>query len=536
MFRTASFVLKQGLRPLFQRYQRQLTKPRETQAALLARLVGGLSTTGYGQAHKLKAGDDYESFAAKLPLATYDDLEEWIARQQESETLALVPEPVLFYEKTSGSSGAAKLIPYTRSLKASFNRMFYLWLCDLLENGPRFRTGRTYLSVSPAFRQSQQTALGLRVGLDDDTEYLAGWMARLLRPFLAVSPKATRIQTPDQFKLAVSVLLLAQPRLEIISLWNPSLLDLLLEFIVQNREPIHRMLKTGALRCDGINFRFPAAAASRIEMLEETPIPWEKLWPELKLISCWTGAHAAMASRVLAQKFPGVYFQGKGLLATEAPLTIPLIKAGGCTPLPAEVFYEFLDDEGRVSQLHELHQGQEYEVILTQKGGFARYRIGDRVRVTGSYLGSPCLEFIGRADAVSDLVGEKLHEVFVRGCLEKLSCKAAFQTLVPMTPEFARWHYVLLIEDAPAETGSIEQQLESELCASYHYRNARLLGQLDRVRVRVAPRLKEAFYRYFTSKGMKWGDIKHRHLIRKLDDAEGLLATIDLHQRGALFG
>jgi hypothetical protein len=264
-----------------------------------------------------------------------------------------------------------------------------------------------------------------------------------------------------------------------------------------------------------------------LELLEEQPISWARLWPELKLISCWASAHAAAAAHNLAGKFPGALLQGKGLLATEAPLTMPLIESSGCAPLPSEVFYEFLDERGRISLLHELQKEGEYEVILTQKGGLSRYRLGDRVRVTGFYMDSPCLEFTGRSDAVCDLVGEKLNENFARGCLEKLSTSGCFQTLAPMMLESELSHYLLLTDSLPKEIAQIEAELESELCQAYHYRNARLLGQLGPVKVRVAPRLREAFYDYFAGKGMKWGDIKHCHLIRKPEDVAGLIARLE---------
>ena len=111
--------------------------------------------------------------------------------------------------------------------------------------------------------------------------------------------------------------------------------------------------------------------------------------------------------------------QGKGLLATEAPMTIPLIKAQGCVPVLNEVFFEF-EHQGNIYHLHELELGKVYSIIISQKGGLYRYRIGDRVRVTHYYLKTPCLEFLGRTETTSDLVGEKLHEDFVQDTLNQL--------------------------------------------------------------------------------------------------------------------
>lgn len=528
MFRTVSYILRAALHPLMAGFRNELRRPQEAQLRLLTKLISNLSATEYGRSHKIRADDDYDSFAAKLPCVTYDDLGEWISRQQNTEGKVLVSEPVLFYEKTSGSSGAAKFIPYTRSLKASFNRMFLIWLSDLLTNGPQFRTGKLYLSISPAFRQNRTTARGVRVGLDDDTEYLNRWASYLLKPFLTAPPALARIQNPESFKLALATLLIAEAGLEAISIWNPSLLEVILSYIEQRRDVIASGLKKGFIVCDGLEFRFNRPAASRLELLERQPISWTRLWPELKLISCWTSAHAAAAARSLAEKFPDVYLQGKGLLATEAPLTMPLIEASGFVPLPSEVFYEFLDERGRIFLLHELEKGREYEVILTQKGGLARYRLGDRVRVTGFYLDSPCLEFIGRSDAVCDLVGEKLNENFVRICLERLSARGSFQILLPMAPERGLSYYLLLTDSLPEESTQMEAELESELCQAYHYRNARLLGQLGPVKVRVATGLRETFFSYFVSKGMKWGDIKHCRLLGRPQDAAGLIARLGL--------
>ena len=186
-------------------------------------------------------------------------------------------------------------------------------------------------------------------------------------------------------------------------------------------------------------------------VLKAQPIDWSRLWPRLKLISCWTSANASAAALRIGDKFPGVCLQGKGLLATEAPMTLPLIEARGFVPLIGEVFYEFLDDRGNISLLHELEAGREYEIVLTQKGGLYRYRIGDRIRVTHFYKATPCFEFIGRSDAVSDLVGEKLNETFAQSCLSKLPLgSSGFQALLPVMPERGRCHYVLVIDELPA--------------------------------------------------------------------------------------
>ena len=112
-------------------------------------------------------------------------------------------------------------------------------------------------------------------------------------------------------------------------------------------------------------------------------------------------------------------FQKKGLLATEGVITIPRANAGNVAAVLSH-FLEFLDDQGRPHLVHEVEPGAEYSVAITTGGGLWRYRLGDRVRVTGFLQRTPLLEFIGKEDGVCDLRGEKLHPAFVGGILRDL--------------------------------------------------------------------------------------------------------------------
>ena len=520
--------LKFTLRHSYARFKKQLENPGRVQASLLKVLIANLAETEYGRSLGVKKDDDYEAFSHKAPIASYDQTSDWIERQKSREGNVIVSEPVLFYEKSSGSSGPQKYIPYTSRLKASFNRMFSIWLYDLLEHGPRFETAKTFISISPAFSEGQATERGVKVGLDDDSDYLSFAMRRLLKRFLVAPASIKNISDPSDFKRVLSALLVAERELEIISIWNPSLLEVILNYIQTHNDVLIDDLKSGFITCAGVTFKFKPSSDSLLAAVKAQPIDWSQLWPRLKLISCWTSANANSSARRIGDKFPGVCVQGKGLLATEAPLTLPLIEARGFVPLIGEVFYEFLDDRGNISLIHELEAGREYEIILTQKGGLYRYRIGDRIRVTHFYKATPCFEFIGRSDAVSDLVGEKLNETFAKSCLSKLAIgSSGFQALLPVMPERGRCHYVLVIDQLPDGLSSIEAQLDEALCAAYHYRTARRLGQLDSARVLVASQARDAYYDYFISKGMKWGDIKHQYMIKNIEDATSLLAMLD---------
>jgi hypothetical protein len=341
-----------------------------------------------------------------------------------------------------------------------------------------------------------------RPSLQDDSEYLDGWLRWLLHPFLISPANLHHLKTAEEFKRQLCLALLQAEQLETISIWSPTFLKIHLDYIQTHRTELRQSLKL---------------SAERDRFLCEPEIPWTKLWPELKLISCWDSACAADPAQFLRDLFPGVMVQGKGLLATEAPMTIPLIAAQGCVPVLDEVFFEFEDESGEIYLLQNLQIGQEYNIILSQKGGLYRYRIGDRVRVTHYYLNTPCLEFLGRDHSTSDLVGEKLNEEFVSSALKELGLEGtSFQCLVPATtPEP---HYILLLDQVNTPTSAltpsalpevIAQQLEQFLQQSPHYRHARLLGQLSPVQVLVSQQIPEILTSQRMASGKKWGDIKH---------------------------
>jgi hypothetical protein len=461
------------LAPIARWFDRALQQPEIAQAKVQREIVDRLTKSEYGRGLGVQSVADWE----KVPIVTYDDL---------PDLEHLTSEPILFYEKTSGSRGAAKPIPYTKSLRRSFSQMFCVWAFDLIQHLP-FTTGKVYFCVSPKFDNS---------GLQDDSDYLDRWLTYLLSPFLVTLPNAQNIQDPTEFKHKLALRLLQEEKLEIISIWNPSFLKVILDYISAHRSTLKSAL-----------------SPERAALLNHPQIPWQQLWPQLKLISCWDVAGATEQAQVLRSLFPNVFVQGKGLLATEAPMTVPLMAAKGCVPVLDEVFFEFEDGAGEIWLLHELQVGREYQVIISQKGGLYRYRMGDRICVTHFYHQTPCLEFLGRSGGMSDLVGEKLNPDFVRDVLQQLDLSAGFKTLVPVAHPA---HYVLLLNTAVA--AGLAEKFDVLLCQSYHYNHARSLGQLQAVEVIARSDMAEIWAKMRMQNGARWGDVKDEVLVSQAVD------------------
>lgn len=191
-------------------------------------------------------------------------------------------------------------------------------------------------------------------------------------------------------------------------------------------------------------------------------------------------------------------------------MTIPLIAEPGdaCAPLIDDVLIEVLTAAGDARPLSALSDGDEGEVVISPRGGFARYRLGDRVRVTRAIDGTPRLTFLGRADRVSDLVGEKLEEAFVARVLDDLAPAAGTRTLVPVLSP--RAHYVFFVDVALRDgaRADLSQALDRSLSQAHHYAHARALGQLDAPHVVARPDAGTRLLEAWTSSGRRAGDMK----------------------------
>ncbi|BAZ37615.1 hypothetical protein NIES4101_35380 [Calothrix sp. NIES-4101] len=456
MSRTLIQGLSHLLLPATMQFEQALHYPKQSQERVKRQVLKRLSKTAYGATLGIDAQMEWN----RIPIVEYENLEPWIQQQrQQPHASILTPEKIHFWERTSGSTGTAKWIPYTTSLLGSFSAMFCVWVYDLIRHGPPLRTGKTYLCISPQIGTGE-------AGIDDSS-YLNGYLRWLVDMFLVRVNGC--FPTPEAFRWALSLALLNADDLEILSLWSPSFLTVQLEFIQTHQQQLQLALR------DRIS-------QQRWQLLSEPKISWTQLWAELKLISCWDKMYAADHANFLQHSFPGVLIQGKGLLATEAPMTIPILPSGGFVPVLNQVVLEFLEPQGQVRELTELEAGVTYELVISQLGGLSRYRIGDQVRVSHWYKNTPCLEFLGRGDRVSDLVGEKLTETFVASLLTNLGVTAwGFCCLAPVIayPPY----YCLFLERSPEIPETIATKLEDALQTGVHYQRARLLGQLGQAQV-----------------------------------------------------
>lgn len=525
-----------------------------TQAKLLLRLLRRNAQTDFGRRHNFASIHSVAEYQERVPLSTYDDYREAVEAIGAGQPRVLTQEPVLLLEPTSGSTGATKHIPYTAALKTEFQRAIAPWMVNLFSYTPSLFWGQAYWSVTPVTRRNQRTAGGIPIGFEEDSEYFGGWQRHLIQTVLAVPPLVRLIDNMEAFRYVTLLFLLRSRSLAFISVWNPTFLTLLVGYLSAGWPQLAADIAAGTLtptaplapdlqrQLAALNRPNPRRAEEirAIFQTENDPATLHtRLWPHLRLISCWTEAQAELSIPELARLFPQAQIQGKGLIATEGFVSLPLAGQPGAALAIRSHFFEFLPVHNSQFTIqsrrppmgnsqftspllaHELQLNHQYTVVITTGGGLYRYQLHDGVEVTG-YLGTcPLFRFVGKEAYISDWFGEKLNERHVRQALAEVFARHAVQPVFamlacddagPSSLTSSRFAYTLFIE-APEIADDILKglgpELETALQENYHYRYCRELGQLGPLRVfRIVGGAAAAYLAACQAHGQRAGDIK----------------------------
>lgn len=459
----------------------------------LKKLLRKNADTQYGKKYNFGSIKSYEDFAQNVPMTVYEDYETYIEAAAHGEKRVLTKEKITLFELTSGSSGGKKLIPYTKSLKQEFQRGIKPWLCDIYSNVNGVKEGKSYWSITPVTEGKQLTEAGIPIGFEEDAQYFGFLEKGIMQRIFAVDGSVKFAGDMQEFYTETARQMLACEELTLISVWNPTFLTILCEFICQHAEVL-------------VDCYSGARQKWFLEAVKERQ--FEKIFPHLKIISCWADGSAADYVDGIRQYFPTVLIQPKGLLATECFTSFPFMGEEGSRLSIYSHFFEFRSlESGEIVTADKLLPG-EYELIVTTGGGFYRYCIGDIIRVLETYKDQPPrIQFLRRKGITSDLFGEKLTEEFVRGVCQRLQITEGFCLLAPEEKHYCLYTTVKQISP---------DLLDEALRDSFHYNYCRQLGQLEQAEVIVIGGSPEDTYiKRLAAEGMRIGDIKPAYLSRK---------------------
>jgi hypothetical protein len=285
---------------------------RRNQASALGRRLGFSA---------IRTARDYQ---ARVPLSDYGDYRAGVASIAARSRRCLASNLCACSSRPAGRRPQPEWIPYGLPW-AEFQRGIRAWVANLFLHDPELLHGPGYWSVSPARASQEITPSGIPVGFADDSEYVGGLQQRLVRSVMAVPSSVRHSRTMDEFWYATLRHLVRRPDLRLISVWNPSFLTLLADQLSRHSD---RLLSEEPNLKPALRARTAAERHAR-------------LWPRLRMISCWADGNSGPAARKLAALFPQARVRAKGLIATEGFVSFPWEGATARSWRCARIFWSF---------------------------------------------------------------------------------------------------------------------------------------------------------------------------------------------------
>jgi hypothetical protein len=504
----------------------QARDPRAAQAATLRRILVANTDTTFGRAHGFARAQTPEAFRDTTPVQDYETLRPYIESQRTTGTPELTREMPMFYAQTSGSTGAPKYIPVTRTVLDGFRSEQALF------------TYLQYRACPAAFRGQAWGIMGAAVEGHLDSGHVVGSVSgylydalpRALQARFVVPPQVASISNYDAKYLAILRLALAARDVTYLGSPNPSTFVRLLGLLNEHRDELARALEDGTLPMrEHVSDEVTAAIAPRLtrdreraaQLRRPGSLTYRDLWPGIALLTTWTGGSCGIALEALRRTLPpACTVMELGYQATEFRGTFALeAEAQGGLPPLHHHYFEFVPQAEWEAErptflgLEALEAGERYYVLVTTAAGLFRYAMNDIVEMTGRFERTPLLRFVQKGKGVTSVTGEKLYES---------QAIAAVQDAVRQHRVVPRF-FLFVADDAPAgyhlylETeseGGISDVLADDVDRrlaqlNQEYRGKRASGRLAPLVVtRLRPGAGDAFKAACVRAGQREGQFK----------------------------
>jgi len=427
LFKTATWI-KGGL---IQRcFDRATRDPQAAQTMLLSDILKRNQGTQYGQEHGFSQIGTPNTFAKAVSLNTFRDLSPYVERMKQGERNILTSDQPVLFNLTSGTTDKPKYVPVTKHGMSLTADRSHQWLYRALHDHPSF-LDYSIICMSGASIEGK-TESGIPYGSASGMMYES--LPRVLHRSFALPFLLSEIKNYD-LRYCVMARIALENEASFVVTPNPTTLIKLAETGIQYQEDIIRSIRDGVLSCarpfegneeDSRILDTISAALrpnrQRANCLEQVIQQHDRLvpsacWKKLKLIGCWLGGTIGLQADKLAPYFgQDVPKRDIGYLASEGCITVPYEDdtAAGILAIHNS-YYEFLPaDESSTTnaqalQCHELEDGKQYKIILTNGDGLYRYDIHDVIEVCGFYNRTPVIAFVRKGDEMLNITGEKLH-------------------------------------------------------------------------------------------------------------------------------
>lgn len=481
-------------------------EPGLAQWSRLRSILRANAGTEYGRRYGFADIDSPARYAQRVPLVTPAEVAPFVDRMMAGERGVLTAEAPVYYCRTTGSTGRPKHVPITPAYRAEFQKTVYVALWHLYNRFPAAFFGRALYFVGT--RREAVAADGCDIGT------MSGFNFNALPPLL----RAVYAWPYELFEVAdlatrsyLALALACVSNVSLVAGIFPAPIVYLLRDLEARAEFLADHLARGALPADLVltptqrvffEARLPANAAVARRLRAAARGPRGSLvstaWPGLRLVYCWNTATAGLFIPELKERLgPEVAVRDAIFSACEGWCTIPMGDEETGGPLAVDVHhFEFIPEADYLAGRREtlpveaLRDGERYFLVVTQSGGLYRYDLGDLLEVSGFWRNTPRLQFVRKAGAFSNLVGEKLDEGHVNAAMATLGLNATWFALVPCPgarPAYAL-HLELSAGAASPGDAALAASLETALSRECHdFGRYRASGALGATSIRRLP-------------------------------------------------
>jgi len=399
-----------------------------TQTQFLRSLLQSHQETEFGREYGFADIQTIDEFRQRLPILPYSDYEPYIERIAAGVPHVLTPDPVIYLNLTSGSTGKQKLIPVTRRSRHALtkaNQVSGGFVVDATRRSGR-KPGKLLLTSSTQLLGHTQSGIPYGpVSVSQLRMSNALYRQVFTHPFqaLQISDSLARhyvcllfaLHNPDLGAIAANFPILALRLCDYLDCYAEDLIwDVefgtiadWLKLEPELRTRLERQATANPKRARELRDRYKSEG-------HLTPhLAWDKL---AFLITARGGT-----SSFYFERFPAYFGQTPifGGIYASAEATFGIYHDFNCDSniLALETgFFEFIPeaywehDQPATLLPWEVEAGKFYRILVTNYSGFCRYDIGDVVEVVGFFEQAPLLVFRHRRGGLLSSTTEKTTE------------------------------------------------------------------------------------------------------------------------------
>ncbi|MCB1498826.1 MAG: GH3 auxin-responsive promoter family protein [Bauldia sp.] len=524
-------------RSAFARLLESAAEPRLAQERALRSILGAVAPTAFARSAGIEGDESVDEFRSKVPIQDYEAIRPFVDRQVAGEVAAIAPGTPLMYARTSGTTGAPKLIPVTPKVLASLRR------AQRAMAFAQHRLGVFDGKVLAIAGTSREVVLPGGIAAGATTGLIYETMPRLMRQKYVIPNEVGAIADATLKYETIIRLGLQVDDVSVIATANPSTIlrleeviggvghDVLAEVAAGTYSGLTRLPPDQAAAIGRAIRRAPRRAASIRSRLDATRrLSLADLWPGLRAVVTWTQGSCALAAAAVASLLPpGARLLEAGYVASETRSTVVVdVERGLGLPILDDVFFEFVPvgdwDRGirDTLLLDEIEPGRDYHIVITTAAGLLRYHMNDVVRATDRIGLTPTLAFLRKGKGVTSITGEKLAEDQVNAAVKQLA--ADLRVTIPFylliaDDMSASYRAHLQIDGPVVDCASIAAMLDEELARlNLEYDSKRKSGRLRPLRASVlGPGAAAAYQHHLVAQGQRESQFKVLTLQRRQD-------------------